>query len=65
LLSRTFTNYVLLSAGLGAFSAVGGMVLSAAFNLPSGPTIVAMQLTIFLIATVLPYVGAVQRYGSH
>jgi ABC-type Mn2+/Zn2+ transport system permease subunit len=41
------------------------MVLSAAFNLPSGPTIVAMQLTIFLIATVLPYVGAVQRYGSH
>jgi zinc/manganese transport system permease protein len=64
LLSRNFTNYVLLSAGLGAFSAVGGMVLSAAFNLPSGPTIVAVQLTIFLIATVLPYVGSVQRYGS-
>ncbi|HEY9656578.1 MAG TPA: metal ABC transporter permease [Crinalium sp.] len=65
LLSRNFTNYVLLSAGLGAFSAVGGMVLSAAFNLPSGPTIVAVQLTIFLIATVLPYVGSVQRYGSY
>jgi zinc/manganese transport system permease protein len=65
LLSRNFTNYVLLSAGLGAFSAVVGMVLSAAFNLPSGPTIVAVQLTIFLIATVLPYVGSVQRYGSH
>ncbi|MBD2038341.1 metal ABC transporter permease [Leptolyngbya sp. FACHB-321] len=65
LLSRNFTNYVLLSAGLGAFSAVGGMVLSAAFNLPSGPTIVAVQLTIFLIATVLPYVGSVQGYGSH
>lgn len=64
LLSRNFTNYVLLSAGLGAFSAVGGMVLSAAFNLPSGPTIVAVQLAIFLIATVLPYVGSVQRYGS-
>ncbi len=65
LLSRNFTNYVLLSAGLGAFSAVGGMVLSAAFNLPSGPTIVAVQLTIFLIATVLPYVSSVQGYGSH
>ena len=65
LLSRNFTNYVLLSAGLGAFSAVVGMVLSAAFNLPSGPTIVAVQLTIFLIATVLPYVGSVQGYGSH
>ena len=65
LLSRNFTNYVLLSAGLGAFSAVVGMVLSAAFNLPSGPTIVAVQLAIFLIATVLPYVGSVQGYGSH
>ncbi|XHX77753.1 MAG: metal ABC transporter permease [Stenomitos frigidus ULC029] len=65
LLSRTFTNYVLLSAGLGAFSAVGGMVLSAAFNLPSGPSIVVVQLTIFLTATVLPYVGLAPRYGNH
>ncbi|MBC7998070.1 MAG: metal ABC transporter permease [Leptolyngbya sp.] len=54
LLSRTFTNYVLLSAGLGALSALCGMVISAAFNLPSGPSIVAAQLVIFLTATALP-----------
>jgi zinc/manganese transport system permease protein len=54
LLSRTFTNYVVLSAGLGALSAVGGMFISAAFNLPSGPSIVATQLAIFLTAMVLP-----------
>jgi len=54
LLSRTFTNYVVLSAGLGALSAVVGMVVSAAFNLPSGPSIVATQLAIFLTAMGLP-----------
>jgi zinc/manganese transport system permease protein len=54
LLGRTFTNYVLLSAGLGALSAVGGMLISAAFNLPSGPSIVATQLAIFLTAMALP-----------
>lgn len=54
LLSHTFTNYVVLSAGLGALSAVVGMVVSAAFNLPSGPSIVATQLVIFLMAMALP-----------
>lgn len=54
LLSRNFTNYILLSAGLGAFSAVGGMLVSAAFNFPSGPSIVATQLGIFLTAMALP-----------
>ena len=54
LLSRNFTNYILLAAGLGAFSAVGGMLVSAAFNLPSGPSIVATQLGIFLTAMALP-----------
>ncbi len=53
LLSRKFTNYVLLSAGLGALSAVLGMAISAWFNLPSGPSIVATQLAIFLTAMVL------------
>ena len=53
-LSRTFTHYVLLSVGLGVLSAVGGMVISAWFNLPSGPSIVATQLIIFLAAMVLP-----------
>jgi zinc/manganese transport system permease protein len=54
LLSRAFTNYVLLSAGLGALSAICGIVLSALLNLPSGPSIVATQLAIFLIAMALP-----------
>lgn len=54
LLSRTFAHYVLLSTGLGALSAVGGMLISAAFNLPSGPSIVATQLMIFLTAMALP-----------
>ena len=54
LLSRTFTNHVLLSAGLGALSAVVGMVVSAAFNLPSGPSIVATQLAFFLMAILIP-----------
>lgn len=54
LLSRTFGSYIIISAGLGAFSAVLGMILSAMFNLPSGPSIVAMQLTIFLLATMIP-----------
>jgi zinc transport system permease protein len=53
--SRTFTHYVFLSAGLGALSAVGGMVISAGFNFPSGPSIVVTQLVIFLIAMVLPW----------
>lgn len=57
LLSRTFTNYVLLSAGIGALSAVLGMVISAWFNLPSGPSIVATQLMIFLTAMALPRMG--------
>ena len=54
LLSRTFTSYVLLSAAIGAVSAVLGMVVSAWFNLPSGPSIVTTQLTIFIVAMTLP-----------
>jgi zinc/manganese transport system permease protein len=54
LLSRTFTGYVILSAVLGALGAMLGMVLSALFNLPSGPAIVTAQLGIFLVAIVLP-----------
>lgn len=54
LLSRTFTSYVFLSAAIGAVSAVLGMVVSAWFNLPSGPSIVTTQLTIFIVAMTLP-----------
>jgi zinc/manganese transport system permease protein len=54
LLSRAFTHYVVLSTLLGALGAVIGMLLSAGFNLPSGPSIVVTQLTIFLTAMALP-----------
>jgi zinc/manganese transport system permease protein len=50
LLSRSFTTHILLSTLIGAVSAVLGMLLSALLNLPSGPSIVVMQLTIFLAA---------------
>ncbi|MEM7769245.1 MAG: metal ABC transporter permease [Cyanobacteria bacterium P01_E01_bin.6] len=53
-LSRTFTSYVVVSAGLGALSAIVGMLVSAAFNLPSGPSIVTTQLAFFLIAIFIP-----------
>ncbi len=64
LMSRTFTHYVLLSAGLGALSAVLGMVSSAWFNLPSGPSIVATQLAIFLTAMVIPRLRSVTHSPS-
>lgn len=54
LLSRTFAQYILISAGLGAFSAVIGMLASACFDLPSGPSIVTAQLAIFLLAMLAP-----------
>jgi zinc transport system permease protein len=54
LCSQRFSVYVLLSAGLGAISAVLGMLASALFNLPSGPSIVMLQLAIFLGAIIFP-----------
>ena len=54
LISRQFTHYILISASLGAVSAVIGMLISALFDLPSGPSIVAVQLGIFLLAALVP-----------
>ncbi|MCU0569038.1 MAG: metal ABC transporter permease [Oculatellaceae cyanobacterium Prado106] len=61
LLSCTFTQYVLLSAGLGALSAVVGMGVSAGLNLPSGPSIVTTQLAFFLMAMVFPRLRMLAR----
>jgi zinc transport system permease protein len=61
LISRNFTGYVLLSAGLGALSAALGMLLSGAFNLPSGPSIVVTQLALFLSASCWPLVRLVLK----
>lgn len=52
LFSQKFRDYVILSALLGAGSAVIGMVISAALNLPSGPSIVCVQLLIFIVAII-------------
>lgn len=54
LCSRQFTAYVLLAAGIGALSAILGMLISGGFNLPSGPSIVVTQLGLFLTAMLLP-----------
>ncbi|MGY2979379.1 zinc transport system permease protein [Thermostichus sp. OS-CIW-31] len=53
LLGSRFTTYVLLAIGIGGLSAVLGMIASATFNLPSGPSIVATQLLFFLLAMAL------------
>ena len=54
LLSNTFVQYILISAGLGALGAAIGMMVSAFFDLPSGPSIVTVQLVIFLLAMLAP-----------
>lgn len=61
LLSRTFTHYVVVSAGLGAMSAMVGMLISAGLNLPSGPSTGATQLVIFLFAMTLPHLHLLHR----
>ncbi len=48
-LGSRFITYVLLAMGIGGLSAVLGMVGSAVFNLPSGPSIVTTQLILFLL----------------
>lgn len=57
LVSRQFTLYVLVSTGIGAFSAVLGIVSSAAFNLASGPSIVLAQFVLFVIALIVSRLG--------
>lgn len=54
LLSRTFVQYILISAVLGALSAIIGITVSVFFDLPSGPSIVAVQFIIFLLAMLMP-----------
>jgi zinc/manganese transport system permease protein len=58
LVSRRFDTYVALAAALGAACAVLGLLLSAAFALPSGPSVVIAQLVGFLTAlAVAPWRG--------
>ncbi|MEN9203899.1 MAG: metal ABC transporter permease [Thermostichus sp. DG_1_6_bins_120] len=48
--ASSFSAYVLLAMLLGALSAVLGMLGSAVFNLPSGPSIVTTQLLLFVLS---------------
>ncbi|KEF41286.1 MAG: ABC transporter permease [Cyanobium sp. CACIAM 14] len=65
LVSRRFGSYVALAAGLGASCAVLGLLLSAAFTLPSGPCVVIAQLLGFLSALALaPLRGGAPRPGG-
>jgi len=50
LMTQNFTTYAILSAVIGAIAALCGIVLSALFDLPSGPSIVIVQLGFFLSA---------------
>jgi zinc/manganese transport system permease protein len=53
LISRRFDHYVLLASLLGAGTAVAGLLASAAWDLPSGPSVVVSQLLTFLLALSL------------
>ena len=48
LICQQFIPFLATAAGIGAFSGVMGMVISGAINLPSGPSIVLVQLFGFL-----------------
>jgi zinc/manganese transport system permease protein len=50
LVSSSFRGYVLLASGLGSGCALLGLLLSGLFELPSGPSVVVMQLVGFLVA---------------
>ena len=58
-LSRTFNHYILASASIGGLSAALGIVVSAVFDLPSGPSIVTVQFTIFMLTLLMPKVRAI------
>ena len=58
LLSRSFRTYLLLASALGGVGAVLGVLASAAFNVPSGPAVVIVQLLAFVLALGVSAVAA-------
>jgi zinc/manganese transport system permease protein len=54
LVCHRFVPFLVTSSCLGMASAVGGILLSGLFNLPSGPAMVLVQLVFFLGAVVGP-----------
>ena len=59
LISRRFDQYVLLASLLGASAALAGLLASAAWDLPAGPSVVVSQLLGFVLA-----LGLAGRMGS-
>jgi zinc transport system permease protein len=57
LVSGRFDQYVLLSALLGAGTAVLGLLASGVLDLPSGPCVVVTQLLVFLLAVTVAAAG--------
>lgn len=53
LITRRFDHYVLLASLLGAFAALAGLLASAAWDLPAGPSVVVSQLLGFVLALAL------------
>jgi zinc transport system permease protein len=53
LLSGSFSHYMAAASLLGAGCGVLGLLVSALFNLPSGPAVVIVQLLAFLAALLL------------
>lgn len=53
LISSSFGVYVPLASAIGACCGVTGLLASAAFNLPSGPCVVIVQLVSFLLALLI------------
>lgn len=53
LISRRLPSMMLLSAGIGSFSAVLGLYLSFYINVASGPAIVLVETVIFMLAFAL------------
>ncbi len=60
LVSGNFRAYMLLAALLGASCAVLGLLASAAFDLPSGPSVVVVQVLVFLLALLFAPRGTPQ-----
>ena len=48
LICQQFVPYLATAAGIGAFSGVVGMIISGVIDLPSGPSIILVQLVGFL-----------------
>ncbi|MCU0549622.1 MAG: metal ABC transporter permease [Leptolyngbya sp. Prado105] len=48
LLSHQFKPYLILSVVIGGVSSIVGMLVSGAFNFPSGPSIVLVQFCLFI-----------------